>query len=323
MHGRQKRGWGTRPPQFGGDVPQIRSVPRLDSSICSTVLESSQMITGWSAEATSESESAARSEMSSAGLVLEHRAPAGVCVWENGQHSVSARQHLALHLTVHQSDPQSLLRQWEIDEGVINQRAADFLRGRPAAALVYGPFHGDPSSWICPGAAWSRAQIRLHRGVAHSKGAQHPAQQLPPSGDAGEEGARWRRRHLPERVTNRQCEGSGEHLRGQDDASGASGRQPGLRHERAARGRGGAAGHGVGRRTQLAVDELHMRRWGDREPAWRRCARPPGWKRWSPVAGFERWAALVGRVSRWVSAASRHSISRAPDPPITNWAERT
>ena len=46
---------------------------------------------------------------------------------------------------------------------------------------------------------------------------------------------------------------SGEHLRGQDGASGASGRQPGLHHERAAQGRGGAAGHGVGRRTQLLL----------------------------------------------------------------------
>ena len=64
----------------------------------------------------------------------------------------------------------------------------------------------------------------------------------------------------PGAVTNRQCQGSGEHLRGQDGAAGASGRKLGLRHERAARGRGGAAGHGVGRRTQLAVDELHLRR---------------------------------------------------------------
>ena len=130
MHGRQKRGLGTRPPQFGGDVPQIRSVPRFDSSICSTALESSQMMTGWSAEVTSESESAARSAMSSAGLVLEHRAPAGVCVWENGQHSVSARQHPALRPTVRPADPQCLLRQWEVGEGGINHRAADLLRGR-------------------------------------------------------------------------------------------------------------------------------------------------------------------------------------------------
>ena len=128
----------------GGRVPRSTegTSPRFDSSICSTALESSQMMTGWSAEVTSESESAARSTMSSTGLVLEHRAPAGVCVWENGQHSVSASQHLALRLTVHQADPQCLLRQWEIDEGVINQRVADFLRGRPAAALVHGPFHG-------------------------------------------------------------------------------------------------------------------------------------------------------------------------------------
>ena len=130
-----------------------------------------------------QNQSAARSAMSSAGLVLEHRAPAGVCVWENGQQSVSASQHLTLRLTVRPADPQCLLRQWEIDEGVINQRAADFLRGRPAAALVHGQLHGDAFSWICPGAAWLRAQIRLHRGVAHSRGAQRPARQLPPSGD--------------------------------------------------------------------------------------------------------------------------------------------
>ena len=57
----------------GGRVPRSSegTSPRFDSSICSRALESSQMMTGWSAEVTSESESAARSAMSSAGLVLE------------------------------------------------------------------------------------------------------------------------------------------------------------------------------------------------------------------------------------------------------------
>ena len=56
---RPRREW-----KIGGDGPQIRSVPRFDSSICSAALESSQMLTGWSPEATSESGSAARNAIS-------------------------------------------------------------------------------------------------------------------------------------------------------------------------------------------------------------------------------------------------------------------
>ena len=57
-------------------------------------------------------------------------------------------------------------------------------------------------------------------------------------GDAG-------RHHLPERSpTGSVMTGERLHRHG--------GRQPGFRHERVARGRGGAAGHGADRRTQLA-----------------------------------------------------------------------